>query len=110
MKTLKQPPTTSNCKYIQSALLNLRKGDKQYDLFIVNTSNYEEKMRLHLHMPCAYTFMVHICSHIYVNTGQEIFLTMESILVNIQNKSFQDRIFSLVHKGRFYNEHFIFTS
>ena len=51
-------------------------GDKQNDLVIVNSNKYKENMKLHIHIPCMCTFMIHIFTHIYVNIGQErVFMT-----------------------------------
>ena len=87
---------TYTYKYIQFSLLKLSMGDKKYNVVIINPRNYKENMKLHIHIPCTFTFMIHICTQIYINIGQERVFMMKSFLFNIQNKSFHDRVISLV--------------
>ena len=107
---VQQPPTGNNCKYIQSALLNLSTVDKQYDVVIFNPNNYKENMKLHIHIPCTLTFIIHICTQIYINKVQGIFLKTNLFIFNIRNNSFHYRVISLLQKGIFYNEHSLFTT
>ena len=43
-----QPHTGIDCKYIQSALLNLSMGDKHNDVVIVNTEHNKENMEIRI--------------------------------------------------------------
>ena len=81
---------------LQYTLLNLIKGDKQYDAVIINTNNYKENMKQHIHLPFTCKLIIHICTHIYVNTGKERVFMIKSFLFNIQKKSFHDIVISLV--------------
>ena len=70
--TVHQPHVGRNCKYNQSVLLNLSTEDKHNEVVIVNTNNYKENMKIHIHIPGTCRFMIHICTHIYsLNKGQE---------------------------------------
>ena len=82
--------------YIQYVLLNLSKGDKQYNVVIINTNHYKEKMKLHIKVPCTCNFRIHIYTHIYINTGQERVFMTKSFLFNIKNKSFHETVIYIV--------------
>ena len=71
-------------------------GDKKYDVVIINPKNYKENTKLHIHIPCMCTLTIHICTHICLNTGQEIFFMRKSFLFMIQNKGFHDKVISIV--------------
>ena len=45
--TVHQPHTGIDCKYIQSALLNLSMGDKKNDVVVFNPKNNKENMKIH---------------------------------------------------------------
>ena len=60
--------------------------DKQYGVVINSPNNYKENMN----------FMIQICTHIYVNIGQERVIMTKSFFFDIQNKSFHDREIYLV--------------
>ena len=92
----------SDCKYKQSALLNLTTGYKQNDVVILNPNNYKENMKIHIQIPCTCKFMIHICTDIYaLNTGQENFFFIKSFIFNIQNNSFHYIVISIVHGKAF---------
>ena len=93
---VQQPCTGSDCKYNQSTLLNLSTENKQNDVVIVNPKNNKENMKIHIHIPCTFIFIIHISTHIYkVNTGQETVFMAKLFLLNKQNKGFHD-IFTYV--------------
>ena len=71
-------------------------GGGQYDVAVINNNNYKENVKLHIHIPCTCTFMIHICTQIYVNTGQEGVFMIDSFLSNVQSKSFHYRVIYLV--------------
>ena len=97
---VQKPPIGSDCKYIQSALLKISRGYKQYGMVVVNTNSSKEILKLHIHILCTYRFMIHICTHIYVNTGHERVFMTKSFLSNTKNKSFNDRVIYLQYDTR----------
>ena len=63
---VQKPPTESDCKYYQSALLNLSTIYKQNDVVIVNPNNYKEKLKIHIHKSIyVHIHDTHIYTHIY---------------------------------------------
>ena len=92
--TVQKPQTESNCKYIQSYLLNISMGDKQNDAVIVNPKNNKENMKIHTRNHVHADIHMHIYSLVKYR-ARESFM-MRSFIFDIQNKSFHDRVIYLV--------------
>ena len=60
-------------------------------------------MKLHIHITYMCTFMIHICTHVYLNTGKDIVFMKKVFLFNISKKIFMMWSFLLYNKGRFYS-------
>ena len=63
---VQQPHKGSDCKYNQSALLNLRVGDKHNDVVIFNTKNNKENMKIHIRNHVR-ADSLYTCVHTYTN-------------------------------------------
>ena len=79
----------------QFALLNLSTREKLDDEVIINLNNYKDNMKLHIHIPCVCTFIIHMYIRILKYRTRTIFMTKSS-LFNISNKSFHDVVIYLV--------------
>ena len=100
--TVHKPHTGGYCKQNQYTLLNLSTGDKQNDVVIVNPKQQgKHENKYSPTLMCR--FMIHMCTHIYIYStyiltkyrARKSFMT-RSFIFNTQNKSFHDRIISLV--------------
>ena len=79
----------------QSALLNISTEGKQDDEVILNPNTYKGNIKLHIHIPCMCTFMIHMYIHIRKYRARNISMK-KSFLFNISNKSFHDVVILLV--------------